>query len=387
MKILFSSLPSHGHTYPLLPLAVAARDQGHEIIYATWDNFHPPLVALGFEVVRGGGDMNGAFADALAGVERPASGTHAQLDEGVIRAAAVRVFGELLPRAAVATVRPLIAERRPDLVVYESGAIGVGIAARAEGVPALCHGFGRGGGLDELPGMKEWLGALAADNGVEFAINAGHPGSDPYLDIYPLSAQDPAYAAKYTTRVPLRPTAFAEPGELPDWVAEHREKLIYLTLGTAFGSSAVMRAAIRGLAATGHRVLVAAGPTVPVDSLGASPDNVTVLPWVPQAEVLPHADLVAHHGGSGTTLGTAAAGIPQLFLPQGADQFINADAITGTGAARQLAGEAQTAKAITALAGELLTDTAVAECVRALADEIAAMPSPAETAATLSTYV
>ena len=43
--------------------------------------------------------------------------------------------------------------------------------------------------------------------------------------------------------------------------------------------------------------------------------------------------LVVHHGGSGTMLGALAHGLPQLRRPQGADQFLNAEALLPTGAA------------------------------------------------------
>ncbi|WP_018684185.1 glycosyltransferase [Actinokineospora enzanensis] len=385
MKILFNSLPSHGHTYPLLPLALAARDQGHEIIYSTWGNFHPPLVALGLDVVHAGADMQAAFGDAMR-EHRIMPGEHVRLDQDAQNRIATRVFGDVLPRSTVATLRPVLAERRPDLVIYEAGAPGAAIAAAAEGVPAVCHGIGRGTMSNTTFRPQDWLSALAEEVGVEYGGTPGFPGGTPYLDIYPLSLQDPEHAAGYVSRIPLRPTAFAEPGELPDWVTEHREKLIYLTLGTAFGSASVLRAAIDGLAATGHRVLVAAGPTVPVDSLGDVPANVTVLPWVPQADLLPHTDLVVHHGGAGTTLGTAAVGVPQLVLPQGADQFVNADAISAHGSGRQLVGPGLTAEAVTAAADGLLADESATKLARSLADEIAAMPTPAEVAERLPEY-
>ena len=56
-------------------------------------------------------------------------------------------------------------------------------------------------------------------------------------------------------------------------------------------------------------------------------------PWLPQAEVIRQADVVVHHGGSGTMLGALVAGVPQVVLPQGADQFGNATALTAAGLA------------------------------------------------------
>jgi UDP:flavonoid glycosyltransferase YjiC (YdhE family) len=89
------------------------------------------------------------------------------------------------------------------------------------------------------------------------------------------------------------------------------------------------------------------------EQLGSVPDDVTVRAWVPQADLLPHADLIVHHGGGGTTLGALTVGAPQLILPQGADEFANAEALTAAGAALSL------------LPTEVSTE-AVAECARKL---------------------
>src|SRR4029077_11635682 len=48
MRVLFCSLPAYGHLYPLLPLAIACRDAGHEVEFATGDDFVPRLRRLGF---------------------------------------------------------------------------------------------------------------------------------------------------------------------------------------------------------------------------------------------------------------------------------------------------------------------------------------------------
>ncbi|GLW93957.1 glycosyltransferase [Actinokineospora globicatena] len=373
MKILFSSLPAHGHTYPLLPLAIAAKEAGHEITYATWDTFHPPLAALGFETIKAGGDMSGEFGRALDGRQI------ADLTPDEVIAVAHRVFGDVLSRIAVADLEPLLRARDFDLVVYEAAAFGAAIAAKRVGVPAISHGISKPTSLSQMPALQNFLPTLAAEYGVEFSTTNRTGFGDPYLDIYPESLQDSETLADYSTRVPLRPVSFATPGDLPPSVTTGQGKLIYLTLGTAFGNLDVLRTAITGLAATGHRVLVAAGPTVDIAALGEPPANVTIESWVPQAEVLPHTDLVVHHGGSGTTLGTAAVGVRQLFLPQGADQFINAETFTTAGAATQLLGEAVTPDAVTEAATNLLANDAAAKIVAALAEEIAALPSPTTT--------
>ncbi|QFZ19389.1 glycosyltransferase [Saccharothrix syringae] len=380
MKILFSSLGTHGHTYPLIPLAIAARELGHEILYVTDKSFEKPLTAHGIEHIPGGLSTRAGFASLLPPGMRP---------QEVPTELIAEVFGSVMPRAFAQDVAPVLAERRPDLVVHEIGNPGAAMAAQVAGVPALCHGFGRVWAGDNAVSevVVDHLRRLGAELGAE--VPAGGPLTmvmgNPYIDICPPSVQLPG-ALDLADRIELRPVPFAEPGELPGWVREHREPLVYLTLGTAFGDAGVLRTAIEGLGALDARVLVATGPAVPEGAIGDVPDNVVALPWVPQAELLAHVDLVVHHGGSGTTLGAFGAGVPQLVVPQGADQFANAEAVAEHGLGERLLGEDVTAEAITARARGLLSDEGVRAAAKALAAEVAGMPSPREVAATLPQY-
>ena len=52
MKILFSTRPAYGHVYPLMPLALAAREAGHDVRFATTGQFLDKLDALGLSHLR-----------------------------------------------------------------------------------------------------------------------------------------------------------------------------------------------------------------------------------------------------------------------------------------------------------------------------------------------
>ena len=93
---------------------------------------------------------------------------------------------------------------------------------------------------------------------------------------------------------------------------------------------------------------------------------------------MPVVDLIVQHGGTGTVLGALAAGLPQLVLPQGADQFFNAEILTAAGVARALQNDAQRPGAITAAVQALITDSPERQAAGRIRDEIAAMPLPAE---------
>ena len=334
MRVLFASLASVGHTYPLIPLATAARAAGHEVHFAAGEAVHAPLAANGLRPFRPADSFYEIYAEDL---------------------------------------EPDLARLRPDLVVHEWGVPGAATAAHRAGIPGIWHGFGRmfpeGIGL-ELP-----------------TRNAGAPGR-PHVDICPPSLQNKDFVAA-EERIELRPVPYSAPAAPPAWASRRTLRpRIYLTLGTAFGTPELLGTAIEGLATLDAHVVVAAGRVRP-DQLGDVPDDVTVHPWVPQANLLPHVDVVVHHGGSGTTLGALTVGAPQLILPQGADHFANAEAVNAAGAGLLLLPDQLSADAIAEHARRLLPHHGYAghrDAARAIAEEIARMPSPDQVARRLPEY-
>jgi UDP:flavonoid glycosyltransferase YjiC (YdhE family) len=66
------------------------------------------------------------------------------------------------------------------------------------------------------------------------------------------------------------------------------------------------------------------------------PDAVRHFRYVPFSEVFPRAAAVVHHGGIGTTAQALAAGVPQLIMPMGYDQYDNAARVARLGAGASL---------------------------------------------------
>lgn len=341
----------------------------------TDSSLHHKLKAFDLEVAAAGIPIQQAFAAASGGPVHP-SGMSPERQAELIST----VFGTSLPRAFFMDLRPLLERAKPDLVVHVSGNFGAFLAAKLTGVPSVWHGFGRNAYGAMGPALPERLSAVADEAGVDFTLDASLQGGRPTLDICPPSLQDKAFL-EVAERIPLRPVPVSEPGELPVPVAgrERSRPLVYLTLGTVYGGIPVLRKAIEGLAALETDVIVAAGPSVDIAALGRIPDRVQVLGWVPQAELLPHVDLVVHHGGSGTTLGALAAGVPQLVLPQGADQFGNAEAVEAVRAGAVIRPVELTAESVATKTKRLLSDDAVRAAAQTVAAEIAAMPSPEAT--------
>lgn len=371
MRLLFASLASYGHIYPLLPLAIAAREAGHDVVFATGEQFLPSLRKAGLEVAVAGLPFREVFSRLQTGGERPSS---PEKLTGLI----ITAFGDVLPRQVVEDLGAVLTAARPDLVVHEVGNAGSALAAKIASIPAVCHGFGRASRTPMLAAMDGPFRSFAAELGVDLPGEYPYTLGNPYLDICPPSLQAAEFKAA-VDRIELRPVAWNEPGELPVRVVLDRcRPLVYLTLGTEFGNVDVLRQAIGGLSRLPVDVLVSTGPEKQLTALGDVPGNVRVKAWVPQADLLPHVDLVVHHGGSGTTLGALAAGLPQLFLPQGADQFANAETVLETGAGGRVLPEEFNADVVAEQARKLLVDGSVTAAARRLSAEIAGMPSPAD---------
>jgi UDP:flavonoid glycosyltransferase YjiC (YdhE family) len=140
----------------------------------------------------------------------------------------------------------------------------------------------------------------------------------------------------------------------------------------------VLSRAVSEIAALDVDLLVTVGPEREPAALGEVPGNVHVERFIAQSAVLPSVDLIVHHGGTGTVLSALEVGLPQLLLPQGADQFFNAEILTAAGAGRALPNDAQQPGMIGDAVQALLGDAPERRTAAQLQDEIAAMPCPAD---------
>jgi len=206
-----------------------------------------------------------------------------------------------------------------------------------------------------------------------------------YLDICPPSLQSADIAEIGPVAHPLRPVPFdAVAGEaLPPWIAGLApQPTVYVTLGTLDNDApGILEAAVEGLRGEPVNVVVTVGPNREPEELGPQPPNVHVERYVPQSQLLPLCDVVVAHGGSGTTLAALAHGLPLLVLPQGANQFWNAERCAALGLGiRLLPGQVDPGSVRRGVRA-LLEQPGYRDQARRLAGEIAAMPAPAEVVA------
>ena len=374
MRVLFSSTWGYGHVFPMVPLAQACLAAGHEVLWATNEPACRLVADAGIPCVAAGLDTEGvreievrnrAHLQDLAPPDRAAF-------------AFPNMFGAWATPAMTADLLARAREWRPDLLVHEAAELASPLVGAILGLPSLTHSFGGAVPAPFLTEAGRRLEPLWAKHGLDLPLHAGLFGST-YLDICPPSVQ-PIDLGHIPVRQPLRPVPWTGPPGpgLPPYLRRDDRPLVYLTLGTVNNHAAVLRPAVEALACLPFRILVTLGPGGTAGVLGAQPTNVTIEPWVPQAQVLKHCDVVASHAGSGTFLGALTAGLPQLCLPQGADQFRNSEAGVRRGAALALSPDQATGEAIALSIRTLLRQQSFRTAAQEVAAEIAAMPSPAE---------
>jgi len=363
VRVLFTGPAAAGHLFPMIPAAQALRAVGHEVLFAG----SQPLDRLreaGFPIVEigDGRDIREVFQEATGEEARYVA---PELTSDQILDRAAHAFS-LVSRPTVDGLLETAEGWGADLLVHDSFQAAAPLVAAKLKIPSVIQNFGVTSGLD----MARRLAGHFTEAYERYGV-AG-PAEATALDIIPASLGGDRGSLR------MRYLPYNGGGTVPAALLRRGSRpRVVVTLGTVLtevdGVSAIVRLT-EAAASVDAEFLLAVGDA-DLAPLGALPDNVRPLPWVPLAELLTAADALIHHGGSGTMLTALQAGLPQLLLPQGADHFINADALTATGAALRSTAE----EVDTPLLTRLLTDPALREAAARLRAENAALPSPAQT--------
>jgi UDP:flavonoid glycosyltransferase YjiC (YdhE family) len=359
----------------MLTLAGALQERGHEVLWATGANACRLVQAAGIEAVEAG--LSDAEAAPIRAAARQAAVGIPPQDVPTV--VFPLLFGAARATPMLAALLPVARQWRPDLLVHEHGELAAPLVASVLGVAHAVHAFGGGIPAGILADGSRSVVGLWSQHGLTMPAYAGC-FEHLYLDICPPSLQTVSLAHVPVVQA-ARPVTYAgeQVADLDALIPEDDGRpLVYLTLGTVSNRVDVLRAVAGAVWALDVRLLVTVGPDVDPEALGRVPAGVRVLSWVPQAAVLPRCSAVVSHGGSGTLLATAALGLPQVVLPQAADQFRNADGLVRAGAGLALHPDHASPTVIAEAVRGALDREDLHEGAARVRDEIAAMPSPAE---------
>jgi UDP:flavonoid glycosyltransferase YjiC (YdhE family) len=364
MRILFVCNPLYGHLYPMLSLAGAAQTAGHDVVLSTSADMAPLVHGAGLSTWSIG------RTHAEAGGNRQSSWLE------YFESSASRRIDELTARCM---------DWRPELLIHEETELAGPVVAATLGVRAVVHGLG------PTPPVRllEWFAAaierLAPKATANRVVDAWRRAT--YLQPCPPVLAG-VHRPIWQDALLLRPTT---PGRVADLALVRRierlphDRSVFVTLGTVYsGNTAALINAVDGLQDLGVNLIVAVGPEGDLSLLERRGDHILAERLVPLAGVLAHCTAVVSQGGSGVMLGAMAHALPQLMLPQGADQFRNAELAVDTGAALALEPPAAISATIEDAVDRLLNETTFANVAQRLRDEIAALPSADDVVAVLT---
>lgn len=332
MRILIAAFGSRGDVQPMLALALGLRDAGHVVTFAAPPNFAAWIRSFDLRFEPVGSDVEKAIEEiglnVLKGMRAMRNEVHQQFDEiaPLARGADVLIgasihcasvsFGEAqgIP-AFYAFFSPLIAPSRHHAPPFVS-----------------LHGLPRWANALVWSGMRlTWRALIGAELNEERRKLGLAPLRETWEHILghnPLFAGEPALA-------PLPPDARADIVTTGAWLLPETGPLdpeleAFLSGGPppvyiGFGSmpdpkpERTTRILLDAIREAGVRAVISSGWA----RLGLKelPDSVRVIGPAPHSMLFPRCAAIVHHGGAGTTMAAANAGVPQVIVPHAFDQF------------------------------------------------------------------
>jgi len=371
MRVLLTSQAGSGHWRPLLPLALAMAEAGHEVAVATTPVACSAISRFGIRCFPVGADewLDQAPESAHGVPARPAATVWVEL------------FVAVRARRALPDLLAVAEAWRPDLIVRESTEFAGCIAAERLGLPhaAVQVGAWRPA-LHRL--IAPGLDRLRAEVGLPPDPGATALFRYLLLTPFPPGFHDPAQTLPPTAR-PMQYVPFdEEPGEeerLPGGLeALGGKPIVYATLGTAYNRTpGVIPAILAGLHAEPIALVLTVGPDQDPAALGPQPPHVHVARYLPQSRLFPRCDAVVCHGGFGTVLTALREGVPLVILAIAADQPETARRCAELGAAAVIGAEARTPAAIRDAVRAVLGEPRYRRSAARLGGEIRLLPAPA----------
>jgi rhamnosyltransferase subunit B len=406
MHVLLVPVGSHGDVHPFVGLGQALRARGHRVTFLINEYFGPLVRGLGFEMVPLGEAR--LFEEAM----RDPDLWHPRRAFAVVARAVLEHVRLALPRIGE------LYQPGETVAVGGSLAFAVRLAQETLGIPAATVHLQPGvlhsnfqtpayPGFETPRWWPRWLKriffdlvyARAVDPAIAPGLNAlrAELGLPPVRDVMRRWLHSPQLVLGFF------PAWFGPPQ--PDWpprlrlcgfpLYDERDATpmppdfdtfldtgpppIAFTPGSAnLHGRSFFEAAIAACVRLGRcGVLLTRHPAQLPSGI---PEGVRHVAFAPFSLLLPRVAALVHHGGIGTAAQGMAAGIPQLVMPLGHDQFDNAARMRDLGIARALLPRRFRGPAVADELGKLCDSPTVADRCRAVAARFAETPRPLESA-------
>ncbi len=330
MRVLLTTNPGIGHLNPMLPIATALRQAGHQVAFASSASFCPIIEARGFQAIAAGLDWLETEVEESFPESRDMS------PEELSSWFMTDLFTDIAAHRMVPDLLEIGVRWKPDLIVRNDYEFGSCVAAECLGIPqatvSICF-FMSPSLLKPLIGDQ--LAYLRSVHGL-----APYPALDMlypylYLTYAPFSCQQPESAGNQG----------APPGDmhtdeesLPGWIRDMPERpTIYASLGTVFNRVPdIFPTIVEGLHDEQVNLIVTVGQNQDPGQFGAQPSHIHIERYIPHTLLFPICDLFVTHSPFYTVMSALSYGLPLLMIPIAGDQPAHAARIASLGVGRVL---------------------------------------------------
>ncbi|MEK4030520.1 macrolide family glycosyltransferase [Pseudobacillus sp. FSL P4-0506] len=338
-KIVFFSIPAHGHTNPTIPVVTELVKRGHQVWYYSFSEFQEKIESAGATYIA---------CDKFL----------PQLSQKELARKAGKDFAALIEMVADTTIaldEKVCKELKaihPDCIVFDSLCLWGKLFAQKLGIRYICSttsfSFNQHTAKLMKPSFLElWrmvVGMPRINKKIHLLKNHSYEVEN-FVSI--VQNDNETDTIVYTSKEfqPMAHTfseryAFVGPSirqSSPVQSAKKDKKVVYISLGTVLNQNQdFYQNCIKAFAKTNYDIVMSVGEKTEISSLGNIPENFTVKNSVDQISILQTADVFITHSGMNSVNESLYFGVPMVLFPQHSEQKLVADRVAELGAGLKL---------------------------------------------------
>ena len=370
-KIVFFSIPAHGHTNPTIPVVTELVNRGHQVWYYSFLEFQ--------------GKIEGAGATFVACDKFLPQASQKELDRKVGKDFASLI--EMIVDTTIALDEKVCTELReiqPDCIVFDSLCLWGKLFAQKLGVPYICSttsfAFNQyTAKLMKRSFMELWrmiVGMPRINKKIQLLKDHGYDVEN-FVSI--IQNDNETDTIVYTSKEfqPMVDTfseryAFVGPSirQFPPVQNDNKDrKVVYISLGTVLNQNQdFYQKVIQAFANTDYEVVMSVGEKTEISSLGNIPGNFTVNNSVDQISVLQTTDVFITHCGMNSASESLYFGVPMVLYPQHGEQRVVAERVAKLGAGLKI--KEKKPKYLAAVVAEVLENRTYRENAQKLSETL-----------------
>jgi MGT family glycosyltransferase len=379
-KYAFLNFPTYGQMNPTLAMVRELKARGEEVIYFTSETFRHAVEAAGAKLLS---------YDAALFRQEESRRESAQDANRRLALLPIRML-----RASRHMVPPLldrVRTERPDCLVYSDMFLWARIIAHALDIPgvALRPTYApnarfrkvtfEGTAIRSSPSTPpDWINVELAHLRAAYAL--------PFCDAASLIRGDEGLTIVFLPRA-FQPDGDAfddrflfvgpsihpqrDQGQCISFEGIHDRPLLFISLGTVFNNAPQFyQTCFSAFGGTEWHVVLSMGNPIDPAVCQSVPANFTAAAYVPQLEILSHADIFISHGGMNSTMESLYFGVPIIAMPHINEQKLTARRVEDLGLGVALNEADVTAPVLRQAVSRIRGDSGFVQRVRRMQEHI-----------------